>query len=173
MTHEAKQIAVEENRQKDLERWISTTLEENYRLRFVNDESIKTIQKVREKISQRYEMYEKELEDLYEYKQSVKERVDLEVKSDIDFNSKVKSLHTALKPKKALNFTNKLTNNEHQIDWLKQIVDNEKNRANQRLEMVREKTKMLKQLISSEDSEIGVAEILNLRRNNANVSIPK
>ena len=166
MVQEKKSIALEEIRQKDLERCISSTLEDNYRLRFINDESIKTIQKVREKISQRYQIYEKELEDLFDYKQTIKERVNKEVKIDTDFNEKAKDLHSAIKVKKALDFTNKLTNNEHQIDWLKQIVDNEKNRANQRLEMVREKTKMLKLLISNEETDIGVTEIQNLKRIN-------
>ena len=116
MVQENKSIALEEIRHKDLERCISSTLEDNYRLRFINDESIKTIQKVREKISQRYQIYEKELEDLFDYKQTIKERVNKEVKIDTDFNEKAKDLHSAIKVKKALDFTNKLTNNEHQID---------------------------------------------------------
>ena len=146
-----KNISDEEARRQNIEKSISRTLEENFCMRMLNDESYKVIQKVRNKIAQRYNNYEKEIDDLFVYKETIKERVNNEIKINSDLTSKTGEYSRAIKTRKTQKFTNKMTTKNYQIDWLQQIVENENNRANQRLEMVREKTKILKQLMNLED----------------------
>lgn len=148
---QTKEIKIEQTRRLNIEKNISRTLEENFYLKMQNDESFKILQKVRSKITQKYQNYEKELDELFFYKQAVKERVDNEIKSNSDYNSRALLYGRALKTQKTQQYTNKVTSNNYQIDCLQQIVENENNRASQRLEIVREKTKILKQLINYED----------------------
>lgn len=147
---EKKATVKEEAKLKETEREASRTLEENYSLRTQNDEAIRIVQKIRDRISHKYDMYEQEIERLFTHKQAVKERVLNELKLTYDLPV-VDYPQKATKTKAAHEYTNKLTSNEYQIDCLKQIVVNEKNRVDQRLDIIREKTKMLKQLISLDD----------------------
>lgn len=109
------------------------------------------IERVRAKIAQKYDEYEKTLEDLYTKKQIVKTRVENTIKEEIDPYRKSKEISNALKTRKTFKYNDKLTSNEYQLDCLQKIVDNEKNRVDQRLDIVREKSKILHQLINFED----------------------
>ena len=161
---ETKEIASEDKRRQGIEKNISKTLEENFYLKMLNDESYKIIQKVRNKITQKYQNYEKDLDSLFIYKQAIKKRVNDEIKINCNFNSRALEFGRAFKSQKTQRYTNKVTTNNYQIDCLQQIVENENNRANQRLEIVREKTKILKQLINYEDFAKNTSEGIEINK---------
>lgn len=161
---ETKEIASEDKRRQGIEKNISKTLEENFYLKMLNDESYKIIQKVRNKITQKYQNYEKDLDSLFIYKQAIKKRVNDEIKINSNFNSRALEFGRAFKSQKTQRYTNKVTTNNYQIDCLQQIVENENNRANQRLEIVREKTKILKQLINYEDFAKNTSEGIEINK---------
>ena len=140
---EKKYFEVEGKRTKELERNISRTLEENYCVEYENDLAIKIIKRVRDKITEKYSRYEQALEELFMKKQKVKETIEV----------KQKKVPIVIKIPKETKVTEKLTSDEYQLSCLKQIVDNENNRVYQRLQIVRDKTRILKDLINNEDDD--------------------
>jgi hypothetical protein len=140
---EKKYFTEEGKRTKELERNIARTLEENYCVEYENDLSIKIIKRVRDKITEKYSKYEQALEELFIKKQKVKETIEV----------KQKKVHIVTKIPKETKVTEKLTSDEYQLSCLKQIVDNENNRVYQRLQIVRDKTRILKDLINNEDDD--------------------
>jgi hypothetical protein len=161
---EKSEMQAAEKKTKVLERDIARTLEENYCIRFQNDESIKVIQRIREKTAEKYQQWTQELEGLYEYKEQIKERVDNEIKADGNVAMKSYEIGTVLKVEESDHISNKLTSDEYKIDCLKKIVDNEQSRVNQRLDIVREKSKILSKLIKDEDFEDASTENSVIRR---------
>ena len=85
-------------------------------------------------------------------KQKLRQEIDLEANS----NHRTFKVYKALKVSKAQRMTSKATKNEAELSNLKQIVNNEKTRVDQRLEIVREKQKMLTQLINHEELALPV-----------------
>lgn len=144
IVQEKKALADEEKRTKELERNIAKTLEENYWIEYENDLSIKIINRVRDKITEKYSQYEQELEELLIKKQNMKKTIVVKQKDVIKVPKLVK----------VTKVTEKLTSDEYQLSWLKQIVDNENNRVSQRLQVVRDKARILKDLISKEDDSV-------------------
>lgn len=140
---EKKCFNEEGKRTKELERNIARTLEENYCVEYENDLAIKIIKRVRDKITEKYSKYEQALEELFIKKQKVKDTIEV----------KQKKVHIATKIPKETKVTEKLTSDEYQLSCLKQIVDNENNRVHQRLQIVRDKTRILKDLINNEDDD--------------------
>lgn len=113
---EKKEVIDGQKHGKVLEKEISRTLEENYCLRYQNDETIKLVHKVRLKITQKYHHYEKQIEELYLHKEKLKERVNETIKVENNPNLKVQELSGALKVRKTYQYTDRLTSNEYQID---------------------------------------------------------
>jgi hypothetical protein len=140
---EKKCFSQEGKRTKELERNIARTLEENYCVEYENDLAIKIIKRVRDKITEKYSKYELALEELFIKKQKVKETIEV----------KQKKVPIVIKIPKETKVTEKLTSDEYQLSCLKQIVDNENNRVYQRLQIVRDKTRILKDLINNEDDD--------------------
>lgn len=161
---EKDNLAAEQKRRKKLEKNIAHTIEENYCLRYQNDEQIKLIERVRDKIAQKYVSYEKEIEDLFMKKQEIKERLREEIRIESDQNLRVAEINKALKPTKTDAATDRLTSNEYQLDCLRKIVDNEKQRVGQRLDVVREKSKLLNQLVNNEDVDDSTNENSVIKR---------
>ena len=158
------EIESQETQTKNLERDIARTLEENYCLRFQNDETIKTIQRIREKTAEKYSERTSELEQLYDYKEQLKDRVEGDIKSDSDMVTRRAKYGSALGEAQIANITNKLTSMDYRIDCIRKIVHNERDRASQRLQNVRDKTEILNRLIKDEDFEDVSTENSVIRR---------
>lgn len=153
ITQEKEDIQLQKQKGKDLEKDISRTLEENYCVRYQNEESYKVVQRVRNLIRQKYTTFEKEIDNLCSLKENLKAKVKAKIKDDSNKNKKIVEYTHASGVVPTSTITGKLTSNEYQADWLKKIVDNENNRVGNRLEMVREKSKILSQLVNYEDFE--------------------
>lgn len=116
ISNEKKEIIEGQKQGKVLEKEISRTLEENYCLRYQNDETIKLVHRVRDKITQKYHQYEKQIEDLYLHKEKLKERVNDTIKVDTNQTLKARDFSKAMKAGKTYQYTDRLTSNEYQID---------------------------------------------------------
>ena len=146
---EKKNIKREEKRGDDMEQSMARTLEENYCLQTQNENTIKFVERVRDMISEKYNQYEQEIENLYITKQDMKNKVALNFEANLGLRNM--KYYKAAKVVKTERVTEKLTSNEYQLECLQKIMSNEKDRVDQRLAVVREKTRLLNQLINSED----------------------
>ena len=146
---EKKNIKREEKRGDDMEQSMARTLEENYCLQTQNENTIKFVERVRDMISEKYNQYEQEIENLYITKQDMKNKVALNFEANLGLRNM--KYYKAGKVVKTERVTEKLTSNEYQLECLQKIMSNEKDRVDQRLAVVREKTRLLNQLINSED----------------------
>lgn len=81
----------------------------------------------------------------------IKERVKNQINAESNPLQQTDTVGLAINFNKEENIKTKLTSDNYKIDCLKQIVTNEQARVNQRLNIVREKSKLLSQLIKDEE----------------------
>ena len=84
-------------------------------------------------------------------KEQIKQRVNCKISNEANTAQRSQELGAALKLREKNNISNKLTSDQYRIDCLNKIVENEQNRVKTRLDVVREKSKILTRLIKDEE----------------------